>query len=450
MRRRSRVMRTDRITTAWMLAALGAAVITLFAASSVPQPLWTLVHLITLGVLSNAVFQWSWYFVRALAHLGPEDPRAGRRNTWRIIAFNTAFLILIASMWNSWLLGTHVGATLIGVIGAWHGYDLVRAAESKLASRFIVVLRFYQCSACFLILTASFAGLVTAGMFAADAPGWLTGAHDGLVLAHAIAGLGGWLGLTIGGTLVTLGPTVLRTRMDAHAVSAALHALPLWTCALLLSILSASFSFPFGIGLGLLLVDGAALVGIALPLARAARSTAVREYAAWSLLAGVFWILLSLAVIATNALRTQTPTELRSQDLHWLTLIGIGGIAQLFIGALASLMPVVIGGGPAAVRLGIAASQWLAPARLAARNSALLLLSLLALAPTDIPGALTGIRLFLALTFAVDIVLLARSGIIQSRAAKARSASRPVPPPSSSPSLTLNAHVPARKENRHD
>ena len=45
------------------------------------EPVGRWIHLVTLGVLSNGIFQWSWYFTRALAHLAPDDPARGARHT---------------------------------------------------------------------------------------------------------------------------------------------------------------------------------------------------------------------------------------------------------------------------------------------------------------------------------------------------------------------------------
>ena len=74
----SRVARTDRLTTAWMLVAVVVMAVGLGLRGALPQPLWTMVHVVTLGVLSNAILQWSWYFARALLHLPPGDRRSGR------------------------------------------------------------------------------------------------------------------------------------------------------------------------------------------------------------------------------------------------------------------------------------------------------------------------------------------------------------------------------------
>ena len=84
-----------------MCVAAVAAAGTIVARGRIPQNLWTMIHLVTLGVLSNGIFQWSWYFTRALAHLAPDDRRAGRDNTVRIMAFNLSLLLLIGGMWST-------------------------------------------------------------------------------------------------------------------------------------------------------------------------------------------------------------------------------------------------------------------------------------------------------------------------------------------------------------
>ena len=69
--------RTDRLTTVWLcLAVLAAGATTVFR-TALPQPLWTTIHLVTLGVLTNGILQWSWYFARALLRLPPGTATPG-------------------------------------------------------------------------------------------------------------------------------------------------------------------------------------------------------------------------------------------------------------------------------------------------------------------------------------------------------------------------------------
>ena len=357
-----RVPRTDRATSVWMCAAAACAAITIVARGRIPQNLWTMIHLVTLGVLSNGIFQWSWYFTRALAHLAPDDRRAGRDNTVRIIAFNLSLLVLIGGMWSGLWYATVTGATVVGAIAAWHGWALLTASRERLASRFAVIIRYYIAAAFFLVVGATLAGFVTVAMFDADAPAWLAEARDRLTVAHALAGVAGWLGLTMGGTLVTLGPTAMRTRMDPRAVSFATSALPLWV--------------------GALLVAGAGA--------------------------------------SLRAFEAVDATGLRSAFLPWLPILGAAGVGQLFVGALTYLMPVVIGGGPSAVRVGVGVLEAGAPIREAARNvAAVFALAVASLGGVPAERLTTAAWVVLLATYVVDIVLMARCGVAQARAKRA-------------------------------
>ena len=56
------------------------------------------------------------------------------------------------------------------MIAAWHGWALLTASRERLASRFVVIIRYYIAAAFFLVVGATLAGFVTAAMFDADAP----------------------------------------------------------------------------------------------------------------------------------------------------------------------------------------------------------------------------------------------------------------------------------------
>lgn len=419
-----RVPRTDRATTIWMCLAAVAAAVTIVARGRIPQNLWTMIHLVTLGVLSNGIFQWSWYFTRALAHLAPDDRRAGRDNTVRIIAFNLSLLLLIGGMWSNLWYATVTGATVVGTIAAWHGWALLTASRERLASRFAVIIRYYVAAAFFLVLGATLAGFVTAAMFDADAPAWLAEARDRLTVAHALAGIAGWVGLTMGGTLVTLGPTAMRTRMDPRAVSFATSALPMWVAALLVAGTGAVVGSMRLASVGLLVVVGAAALGVGVPLVRVALTKGPAEYGAWSLMLGAVWILVAGAGASLRAFEAADATGLRAAFLAWMPILGAAGVGQLFVGALTYLMPVVIGGGPSAVRVGVGVLEAAAPIREAARNvAAILALAVASLSGTSAERLTIAAWVVLLATYVVDIILMARCGVAQARAGRAAASS---------------------------
>ena len=414
--------RTDTFTSIWMIIAVAMALVALVVKNRMPQPLWTIIHLVTLGVLSNGIFQWSWFFARSLARLSADDPRARRHNTIRILIFNACFLLLFVSMWLGWMVGTMIAATGIAAVAAWHGAEMLSVLRERLASRFVIVVRYYVCSASFFVLAALLASFVSATMFSPSIPEAMVAMRDRLTLAHALSGVAGWVGLTIGGTVITLGPTILRTRMSPDAVSGGVRALLPWCLSLLLAIAGALLGVMPLVGAGILAVGTCAIVGIVYPYAKVLRNTGPREYSAWSFLLGLLWISVGVCALGVVALFVSTPSQLRALTLMWRPIIGIAGFAQLFQGALSYLMPVVIGGGPSAVRIGIAIIDWQFASRVTLRNSALLLQVSLFWASTS--TAVTTLRyalwLVVIMTFAIDIVLFARAGKNQARARRER------------------------------
>lgn len=419
--------RTDRLTTAWLIAALVTIAVGLVAPEALPQPLWTMIHVVTLGVLSNAILAWSWYFARTLLHLPAHDHRSGRDATVRTVVFNVALAGLIAAMWTANVWATVVLAGLIGAVIAWHGLALVRAARTRLGNRFAVVVRYYVAAAAFLVVGCVLAGFVTVAMFAAGAPAWLLADRDRLTFAHALVNVAGWAGLTMAGTLVTLGPTMLRTRLDPAALSHAVGALPWLSAGIATAAVAATVGWMPGVGVGLLAFAAALAVGVALPLVRAAWGARPSTYATWTMTTALAWIGVGLAVIAAHAFTAPDATTLRDADLPWLALLGAGGLVQVFVGALTYLMPVVVGGGPQAVRQGMAVLEIAWPTRVTLRNLALALLAL-----TTTSGAGTATVWWWALvllSFAADVTLFAVAGVRQARARQAHGTDRPAPIP---------------------
>lgn len=406
-------VRADRFATAWMVFALVLLALGLALRGVVPQPLWTLVHVVTLGVLTNGILQWSWYFARTLLHLPPSDRRAGLANVVRAIAFNVVLIGLFAAMWIGSATWAATCAGLVGLVIAWHGWDLAVSARRALAARFAVVIRYYVTASGFLVLGCVLAGFVATAMLARHPSAWLTASRDSLTLAHALANLAGWIGLSMAGTLVTLGPTMLRTRLAPTAEKAARRSLPWMAGGVLLAVTAAIVRWMPGIGVGLLVFAGALVMGVLVPFVRSAVSHLPHSVATWTLIAGASWTMICLLAVVVHAFLARDATALRTADLAWLPLLGGGGLAQIFVAALTYLMPVVVGGGPAARRRGMGALELAWPVRVGFRNAALLLLAL---------GAGTGAGprslwwAFVLVSYGVDVALFAVSGLRQVRA----------------------------------
>lgn len=415
--------RSDTLTSIWMIIAVAMALVTLVVKNRMPQPLWTMIHLVTLGVLSNGIFQWSWFFARSLARLSADDLRARRHNTIRILIFNACFLLLFVSMWLGWMVGTMIAATGIAAVAAWHGAEMLSVLRERLASRFVIVVRYYVCSASFFVLAALLASFVSATLFSPSIPEALVAMRDRLTLAHALSGVAGWVGLTIGGTAITLGPTILRTRMSPDAVRGGVRVLLPWCLSLLLAIAGALLGVMPLVGAGILAVGTCAIVGIVCPYAKVLRNKGPREYSAWSFLLGLLWISVGVCALGVASLFVSTPSQLRVLTLMWLPIIGIAGFAQLFQGALSYLMPVVIGGGPSVVRIGIAIIDWQYSLRLGLRNGALILELFLFFTSesSSVQVLRTAGWLLVIATFVIDVVIYAKTGITQAQARRARS-----------------------------
>lgn len=382
----------------------------------VPQPVWTMIHVVTLGVLTNAILQWSWYFSRALLHLPPGDHRAGRDATSRMIVFNVALVGLVAGMWTATAWATVAGAGAIGGVIAWHGLALLSAARTRLASRFAVVIRYYIAAAGFLVIGCVLAGFLTVAMFDAAAPAWVLAAREDLTLAHVLVNVGGWIGLSMAGTLVTLGPTMLRTRMDPAAVDRALAALPWLVVAIVLAGASAVAGLMPGIGVGLVVFIVASFFGMGLPLVRTAIARSPHGYATWATTAGLAWATVGVGAVAFLAFTAPGAAALSDGELPWLALLGAGGLVQVFFGALTYLLPVVVGGGPAAMRVGIATLEVAWPIRIALRNIALTILAATGFAAPPLQTAWSALVVG---TYAVDIALFSVAGARQAKARRA-------------------------------
>jgi nitrite reductase (NO-forming) len=430
-------------------------VIGLVSRSVLPEPLWTMIHVITLGVLSNAILQWSWYFTRALLHLRGDDRRGGRDAVIRQIAFNIALVWLVGGMWAGSAWATVLGAGLVGAVIAWHGMALLSASRTRLGNRFAVVVRFYVAAAAFVVIGCVLAGFLTVAMFATGAPASIVEARDGLTLAHALVNLAGWIGLTMAGTIVTLGPTMLRTKLVPGAVSGAVRALPVLCLGVLLAATAAVLGWTAGIGIGLVLYATALGTGIAVPLVRSARTKGPSTTASWTMAAGLGWIVVCLLVFALHAFQvaagagtavgadggawvsavTSPAALLREANLPWLSLLGAGGMVQVFVAAMSYLMPVVIGGGPAVVRVGMGVLETGGPMRIAVRNAALVLVALATLASGPLP--LTPWWILVLACYGADVVLFARAGIAQGRARRAARDRGQVSPGPGTSTLTL-------------
>jgi nitrite reductase (NO-forming) len=180
--------------------------------------------------------------------------------------------------------------------------------------------------------------------------GGLTGAfHEQVAVAHVTVNVLGWVGLTVVGTLVTLWPTMLRTRITDGAERAAGRALPV----LALAIVTAAGGALAGVQVVAALGVVGYLAGLALmarPFIDAARSSPPSSYPTRSVLAGIGWLLCCLVTQAIGIATVSSWGVAGDRVGRIAPYLAAGFGAQVLLGALSYLLPIALAGGPAPVR----------------------------------------------------------------------------------------------------
>lgn len=351
-------LRVGAIVFAWLAALVVVAVAHRF----LPLSGWLLIHLLALGAAGNAILIWSRHFADALLRRPPDPARTAEVSL--IAAFNAGAVTVVAGMLGRWWAVVLVGGVVVGAAALAHGAILLRQLRTALPARFGVTVRYYVAAT---VCLAAGAGLGVA-MANSELPGRI---HERFVIAHAVVNLFGWVGLTVLGTLVTLWPTMLRTRMAAGVEVAARRGLPSLLTALAVATGGALAGSPLITGAGAVGYLGA--VGFVLrPHLDEIRRKRPGDFATLSVLAGVTWLTGSLAFAAVALVSAPTwPAAVAAAgDLTAPVLAGF--LMQVLLGSLTYLTPVVMGGRAATLAAGTELERG-APWRLAVANAGLLL-----------------------------------------------------------------------------
>ncbi len=299
-----------------------------------------MIHLLLLGAVTHSILVWSAHFTDAFLHCAPREVDQ-RLRTARLLVLNLGVLAVVTGVPAHWWPLTVAGALSVGAAVTWHGGERLVQARRALPSRFRATVRYYVAAATCLPLGATLGTLLARD----PADPW----HGRLILAHAVLNVLGWMGLTVVGTLVTLWPTMLRTRIPDGYEAATRTALPLLLAAVLLAATSSVAGWRLGTALGLatyLLGLGGVLRGFL----AAARSKRPQSYPTWAVLAAVSWLVAGVGALLAAVLSSPTWTAVgdRFDTVTPLLAAGFGG--QVLLGATSYLVPVVLGGGPTPVR----------------------------------------------------------------------------------------------------
>jgi nitrite reductase (NO-forming) len=318
----------------WLLALVVVSLLH----RSVPQSGWLLVHLLLLGAVTNAILVWSTHFAHALLKNAPTSRRG---EGTRLVCLNVGVAAVVAGIVSDTWLVTLTGAVVVATSVAAHGISLARMVRTALPSRFGASVRYYLAASAALPVGAALGTVLARGLD----DRW----HGRVVLAHLVVNVLGWVGLTVLGTLLTLWPTILRTRIVEGAERRSRQALPVLVAGIVVAAGAALAGVMLAAAAGLLLYLAGAAWAVR-PVLAAARNRPPQTYAAWSVLAATGWLVVSVGWLAVLVARSPGWAVAGEAGHEVAVPLAAGFAAQVLLGAMTYLVPVVLGGGPARVR----------------------------------------------------------------------------------------------------
>ncbi|MDO5032956.1 copper oxidase [Corynebacterium sp.] len=303
----------------------------------IPNYRWVLIHLFTLGILTNSIMVWSQHLTEKFVQLKLPDS-ARPRQLRRIYLLNLGIVVVIAGQlfaesWPPHWILTAVGAALVTAMVLWHAAELARLWRQAENKRFRPVVAAYVGSALFLAVGACLGGVLAAFP-----------SQPQLIIAHVAANVGGFVGLAAAGSLTILFPAMWRTQGVNPRMRPSFWLLAAGVVA---TLLGAIINVPQA-GLLLYCVGWAlSLQGWVATALRAGTEQPSRlTYPAVSALLANFWLVGGLAYYSVEHFFTPEP------KVPMLALV-VGFAGQLLIGTMCYLLPTTMGGGPAATRAGL-------------------------------------------------------------------------------------------------
>ncbi|MCQ9676433.1 copper oxidase [Corynebacterium sp. BF-R-2] len=325
--------KASRPVSIWMMVFLVAGASHIL----IPNYRWVLIHLFTLGILTNSIVVWSQHLTEKFVQLRLPDS-ARPRQLARIYLLNAGVIVvllgqLLVQAWNKHWILTQIGATLVGAAVLWHGatlFGLWRQAESK---RFRPVVAAYVASAFFLAVGAVLGALLA-----------VYPAHPRLLIAHVTANVGGFVGLAAAGSLTILFPSIWRTKGVNPRMNLSFALLSLGVIA---TLIGSVWNIP-EVGLIIYCLGWlASLEGWLVNVLTVAEEPRGRvTFPALSALFAALWLVGGLTYYTAQHFFTDEP------KIPMLALV-VGFAAQLLVGVMSYLMPTTMGGGPSAVRAGL-------------------------------------------------------------------------------------------------
>lgn len=352
--------KVSRPVSVWM----GVFVLVGLVHTLVPEPRVLLIHIFTLGVLTNSIVVWSQNLTeRFLQQKLPDSARPAQLLRSRVLNAGVVAVlvghVVSGADWH-WIILCFGAALVVGAVG-WHAVGVAKQiASADPAKRFRPVAWGYVASGACLVLGGCFGAALALDLRG----GW----QQRVLLAHLFANIGGFVGFAAMASLVVLLPAMWRMKAMLTHPRAVFGVMGAGLFAAIAGALSNS-GLLLGIGV---LVYAAAWAWALQTWFAGVLSTASRErvtYPSLSALLAIAWLVASLVAFGTTALLIDGYLDALSPPT--LPLLA-GFAAQLLIGTMSYLMPTTIGGGPAATRAGLAELNRAGVVRVVVFNAALL------------------------------------------------------------------------------
>lgn len=329
-------LRANAVVLAWLIAAAIATVVHQWLVESN----WLMVHLLMLGAVTAAMLIWSAHFTQALRRRSLPSGRKGE--AVRLAGHSIGAIAVIVGIAAPVPAAVIAGAAVIVAVVAWHVIEISVTAKGAFANRLGWSTWAYVGAG-----VAMIAGIVM-GVLLSRSPASVDGAAR-LYLAHVTLMILGWVALTVMATLITLWPTVLAVRLPDESVPLGRAGLLVMGGGVLATVGLIGADARVGSAIAVALVAvGIGLVGV--PMAQAVRTRPPTTVAGWHLGAAVVWLAGSVLTWAVFVMTADDWGQAQSRMGGVVAAVVAGGAAQVLLGALSHLIPMVLGGGPHAVR----------------------------------------------------------------------------------------------------
>ncbi|MEO6794084.1 MAG: multicopper oxidase domain-containing protein [Mycobacterium sp.] len=315
------------VVLGWLTVSLAL----LLGHNALAHPIWLPVHALLLGAATNAIVIWSGHFTTTLCRV-PDPPH------WHLVAklavLNTAVIATLAGVaWNVEVL-TGIGGAVVAVVAVAHGAELIVMKKAALSARFDYLVGFYLAA-----IVALLAGSATGAAMAFGVARW----YARLWTTHVHVMLYGWIGLTVVGTLFTLWPTTIREKITPRSFAMARRALPTLSVGLVVATVGLLTGSWWLTAVGLL----AYAVGVGLAIVGLWPGRSFTGPAAWMLVGATCWLGIAVVIEVINLIAARSVDVLPALvENTLLPLLAVGFVAQILLGALSQLLPILVANGP--------------------------------------------------------------------------------------------------------